>query len=108
MKNIKLILTVLIVATPSLAQADYVTEEIGEIMQKYEACTGENYDENSLKKFEKMFSAMKADQENSKSSKYEVTDFGYHSITILDQKNKKECVLNIDVYDGRCVYAICQ
>ncbi len=86
------------------SHADQIIDGIDEDLKKYEACSGEYFNQQDLNDFKELFEDLKA---QGSATPVEVTDYGVHAITIINKQTKKECTLMIDGYEGRCVYAVC-
>lgn len=81
-----------------------IIQDVEDVLTKYDACTGVDYDQNSYNQFRSMFEALKLQKGQ---RPLEVTEFNLYSIAITNLDSKQECTLMIDAYDGRCAYASC-
>lgn len=100
----KTVLLVMFLAMPAFANYADVTDEIDEILVKYDVCGNDETELKSMEEFKSMLAELKTQKGL---TPLEVPDFSLNFITILNRDSKKECTLGIDAYEGRCVYAVC-
>ena len=85
------------------------TDEIRDILSKYDVCSGEGMPaESNVVDFENMLSAMESSiEEFGEPQEVRITDWNFDNITLKDFSKGVSCTLFTDVYDGRCNYAFC-
>lgn len=84
--------------------ANEVVETIYENLQNFDVCTGDQFDPQELTTFQEL---LKEFEKTGEKGSIEITDDSFAATTLRDNQKQLECTLYVDVYDGRCVYALC-
>lgn len=95
---------VILAMTGRFSYADQIIDDIESTVSQYDACTGEGFDQSDLDSFMQLFNDFKNKTTN---DTLEVTDYSIDRTTITNSNTKKECSLIVDIYEGRCLYAVC-
>lgn len=82
-------------------------QELEETLDQFPFCHEEEVNDD-FSHFEKLFSSLKQDFKNKGASSIVITDFNFDNVTLKNYSSLQECTLFIDIYDGRCVYALCK